>query len=360
MFIVVLFGRGDSLWTGLAREDRLRPMATAEKVCVIGDGGMGTVCAIMLAENGHDVVLWSAFAEQARQLASDRENKRFLPGAALPAGVRVTADDGEAFAGVSLAISAVPTQFVRGVWRRLGPVCPDGLAICSVAKGIENRTLLRPTEVLADVLGGPPGRALAALSGPSIAPELAAKLPATVVVAATEAALAARVQRLISRPYFRVYTNPDLPGVEIAGATKNVIAIAAGILDGLKVGDNAKAALVSRGLSEITRLGVAMGAQAETFAGLAGVGDLVTTCISPLGRNRSFGEGVGKGLSVGEAISAAHGVVEGVATTESVMALAKRYGAVMPITSGIYDVIFNHVAPRNAIRELMSRPLKAE
>jgi len=335
-------------------------MEMAEELCVIGDGGMGTVCAIMLAENGHDVVLWSAFAEQARQLAADRENKRFLPGAALPDNVRVTADDAEAFAGVSLAISAVPTQFVRGVWGRLGPKCPSGLPICSVAKGIENDTLLRPTEVLADVIGGQPDRSLAALSGPSIAPEVAAKLPATVVVAATDSDLASRVQRLINRSYFRVYTNPDLLGVEIAGATKNVVAIAAGILDGMKIGDNAKAGLVSRGLSEITRLGVAMGAQAETFAGLAGIGDLVTTCISPVGRNRSFGEAIGRGLSVDEALVASHGVVEGVATTESVMALAKRYNAVMPITSGIYDVLFNHVDPQAAIHELMSRPLKAE
>jgi glycerol-3-phosphate dehydrogenase (NAD(P)+) len=334
-------------------------MAAAEKLCVIGDGGMGTICAIMLAENGHDVVLWSAFADQARLVAANRENKRFLPGAKLPDEVRVTADDAEAFAGVSLAISAVPAQFIRGVWRRLAARCPADLPICSVAKGIENHTLLRPTEVLADCLGGP-GRALAALSGPSIAPELAQRLPATVVVAATQPALAARVQALISRPYFRVYTNPDLPGVEIAGATKNVIAIAAGILDGMKAGDNAKAALVSRGLSEITRLGVAMGALPDTFAGLAGMGDLVTTCISPVGRNRCLGEAIGRGLSVGEAIAAAHGVVEGVATTASVMELAKRHGAAMPITGAIYDVLFNNVAPRNAIRDLMARPLKAE
>jgi len=334
-------------------------MAAAEKLCVIGDGGMGTICAIMLAENGHDVVLWSAFADQARLVAANRENKRFLPGAKLPDEVRVTADDAEAFAGVSLAISAVPAQFIRGVWRRLGARCPADLPICSVAKGIENNTLLRPTEVLADCLGGP-GRALAALSGPSIAPELAQRLPATVVVAATQPALAARVQALISRPYFRVYTNPDLPGVEIAGATKNVIAIAAGILDGMKAGDNAKAALFSRGLSEITRLGVAMGALPDTFAGLAGMGDLVTTCISPVGRNRCLGEAIGRGLSVGEAIAAAHGVVEGVATTASVTELAKRHGAAMPITSAIYDVLFNNVAPRNAIRDLMARPLKAE
>lgn len=334
-------------------------MATVEKLCVIGDGGMGTICAIMLAENGHDVVLWSAFADQARQVAADRENKRFLPGAKLPDEVLVTADDDEAFAGVCLAISAVPAQFIRGVWGRLAGRCPADLPICSVAKGIENHTLLRPTEVLADCLGGP-GRHLAALSGPSIAPELALRLPATVVVAATRPGLAARVQALISRPYFRVYTNPDLPGVEIAGATKNVIAIAAGVLDGMKAGDNAKAALVSRGLSEISRLGTAMGAQAETFAGIAGIGDLVTTCISPVGRNRSFGEAIGRGQSVAEALAAAHGVVEGVATTASVMELAKRHGAVMPITGAIYDVLFNNVAPRDAIDGLMARPLKAE
>ncbi len=334
-------------------------MATAEKLCVIGDGGMGTICAIMLAENGHDVVLWSAFADQARQVAADRENKCFLPGAKLPDGVRVTSDDAKAFAGVSLAISAVPAQFIRGVWGRLAGRCPADLPICSVAKGIENHTLLRPTEVLADCLGGP-GRALAALSGPSIAPELARRLPATVVVAATRPDLAARVQALISRPYFRVYTNPDLPGVEIAGATKNVIAIAAGVLDGMKAGDNAKAALVSRGLSEITRLGMAMEAQAETFAGIAGIGDLVTTCISPVGRNRCLGEAIGRGMSVGEALAAAHGVVEGVATTASVMELARRHGVAMPITSAIYDVLFNNVAPGDAIDGLMARPLKAE
>ena len=198
------------------------------------------------------------------------------------------------------------------------------------------------------------------LSGPSIAPEVAARLPATVVVAAAEAALAERVQSLISRPYFRAYTNPDVPGVEIAGATKNVIAIAAGVLDGMQAGDNAKAALVSRGLSEITRLGLAMGAQPETFAGLAGVGDLVTTCISPVGRNRSFGEAIGRGLSTRQALAEAHGVVEGVATTESVMALAARHSVSMPITAAVHDVLFKGVSPIEAIQGLMTRPLKAE
>ena len=322
---------------------------------------MGTICAIMLAENGHDVTLWSAFAAQAAETEAARENLRFLPGTKLPDGLRVTADDAEALAGADLAISAVPTQFVRGVWQRLAPHCPADLPICSVTKGIENGTLLRPTQVLADVLdAGEYRRALAALSGPSIAPEIAAGLPATVAIASSDADLAERVQTLISRPYFRAYTNEDLVGVEIAGATKNVVAIAAGVLDGMKAGDNAKAALVSRGLSEITRLGVAMDALAETFAGLAGVGDLVTTCISPVGRNLSFGEAIGRGMTTNEAVAAAKGVVEGVATTESVVALAKRYKVDMPITRAVHDVLFGGVAPEEAIRGLMTRPLKAE
>jgi glycerol-3-phosphate dehydrogenase (NAD(P)+) len=330
-------------------------------ISVIGDGGMGTTCAIMLAENGHQVHLWSAFPQAAERLARERVNARFLPGVRLPEAVEVTGADEQALAGASVAVSAVPTQYMRGVWRRLGRHCPPGLPICSVAKGIENHTLLCPTAILRDVLdAGKPRRALAALSGPSIAPEVARRLPATVVVAATEADFAERVQQLISRPYFRVYTNPDLVGVEIAGATKNVIAIAAGILDGLRAGDNAKAALVSRGLSEITRLGVALGAQAETFAGIAGVGDLVTTCISPLGRNRSFGEAVGRGRSVQEALAATESVVEGVATTASVVELAGQQGVEMPITQAVHDVLFGGISPPEAIERLMTRPLRAE
>jgi glycerol-3-phosphate dehydrogenase (NAD(P)+) len=238
---------------------------------------------------------------------------------------------------------------------------PSDLPICSVAKGIENHTLLTPTRVLRDVLdAGETRRPIAALSGPSIAPEVARKLPATVTVASDDAAFARRVQRMFNRPYFRVYTNPDLIGVEIAGATKNVIAIAAGILDGLGTGDNAKAALLTRGLSEITRLGVALGARAETFAGLAGFGDLVTTCISPIGRNRSFGEAVGRGKTVADALGATESVVEGVATTASVVELAAKVGVDMPITRAVHAVLLGHRNPAQAIAELMARPLKQE
>ncbi len=322
---------------------------------------MGTVCAIMLAENGCDVRLWSAFPDAAEELARTRENRRFLPGFTLPDGVEITGDDKQVLAEADLAVSAVPVQFMRDVWRRLSPHCPGDLPICSVAKGIENKTLLRPTQIILDVLdGGGRLRPVAALSGPSIAPEVARKLPATVTAASDDENFARRVQELFTRPYFRIYTNTDLLGVETAGATKNIIAIAAGILDGLAAGDNAKASLLTRGLVEITRLGVAMGARPETFAGLAGFGDLVTTCISPVGRNRSFGEAIGRGSTVDEALEATQCVVEGVATTASVVELASKLGVEMPITQAVYDVLFREKTPDEAIAALMTRPVKAE
>lgn len=333
----------------------------AKRISVIGDGAMGTLCAIMLAENGHAVRLWSAFGQAAEELARTRENRRFLPGVRLPDLVEVTGDDAAAVEGAELVVSAVPTQFMRPVWQRLRGQYRRGLPICSVAKGIENKTLLRPTQILADVLSeGKADEGTAALSGPSIAPEIARKLPATVAAASADPGLARLIQEVFNRPYFRVYTNTDLVGLELAGATKNVIAIAAGVLDGLAAGDNAKAALLSRGLAEITRLGLALGAKAETFYGLAGVGDLVTTCISPMGRNRSLGEAIGKGKTVQEALGATESVVEGVATTASVVELAARQGVEMPITQGVYDVLFTGVSPVAAISALMARPLKAE
>jgi len=316
----------------------------------------------MLCENGHGVTLWSAFDDAAADMRTARENRKFLPGHPLGETLTVTSDTSAAFGDTDLVVSAVPTQFIRPVWRRLVEYYPDGLPICSVAKGIENDTLLRPSEVLADVLVSSrrtPGP-LAVLSGPSIAPEVADKLPATVTVAATDPQLAGRVQGYFIRPYFRVYTNPDMVGVEIAGAGKNVIAIAAGVLDGLRSGDNAKAALLSRGLAEITRLGLAMGAHADTFAGLAGVGDLVTTCISPVGRNRSFGEAIGTGRSASEVLASMDSVVEGVATTKSVVQLAAKLRVDMPITQAVHDVLFTGKPPADAIASLMERPPRAE
>jgi glycerol-3-phosphate dehydrogenase (NAD(P)+) len=251
----------------------------------------------------------------------------------------------------------VPCQYIRSVWEQLVGYYPLDVPITSVAKGVENHTLLRPTQVITSVVGRAP---VAALSGPSIAKELARCLPATVVAASEDVPLAQLVQEAFSCPWFRVYTNTDLLGVELAGATKNVIALAAGIVDGLKAGDNAKAALVTRGLVEITRLGVAMGARRETFAGLAGLGDLVTTCVSPSGRNRWAGEQIGKGKSVNEVVASTPSVIEGIPTTRSVRELAAQYSVEMPITEAVHGLLFEGKDVIATLGELMSRRLKGE
>jgi glycerol-3-phosphate dehydrogenase (NAD(P)+) len=334
-------------------------------VTIIGEGGMATVSSILLADNGHHIRLWGFFPEAVADLRSSRENKRFLPGVKFPDSVVFTADPAEAFASADgtgradFILATTPTQFIRLHWRGLTAHCPAGLPIVSVAKGIENDTLLRPSQVLAELLGAG-GHPMAVLSGPNIARELAQRKPATATVASADPALARTVQQAFSTGYFRVYTNPDLVGVELAGAVKNVIAIAAGILDGLGAGDNAKAALLTRGLVEIARLGVAMGARRETFTGLAGLGDLVTTCVSPFGRNRSFGEAVGRGRKVAEVLARTASVVEGVATTRSVLALAGRCGVEMPITQAVHAVLFDGKPAAQAIDELMRRSPKGE
>jgi glycerol-3-phosphate dehydrogenase (NAD(P)+) len=328
------------------------------RITIIGDGAMATVSAGILAANGHALRLWSPFPEAVAALRANPENTRYLPGVAFPAATVFTADEAEAFDGADLVLAATPTQYIRAVWQRLADPCPDGIPIVSVAKGIENGTLLRPTQVLRDVLGDE--RPVAALSGPNIARELAEHLPATATVASDDAELAVRVRGLFSTRTFRVYTNPDLIGVELGGAVKNVVAIAAGILDGLGAGDNAKAALLTRGLVEIARLGVAAGARRETFMGLSGLGDLVTTCVSPHGRNRTFGEAIGRGETMDAILARTHSVVEGVATTRSVLALAARHRADMPITEAVHAVLFENVPPAEAIDALMTRRPRGE
>ncbi len=328
------------------------------KIAIIGDGAMGTVSALLLADKASSLTMWGVFPEHLATLRADRENKRFLAGHRLPENLEPIDDDAEALSGAELLVSAVPCQFMRSVWRRLAPHVPRGAAICSIAKGIENDTLLRPTEILSDVLGN--DVSVATLSGPCIAPEVAARRPATVVTASADPALRELVQRLFSTPWFRVYTNDDLIGVELAAATKNVIALAAGVIDGLEAGDNAKAALVTRGLVEISRLGEALGAKKETFAGLAGMGDLVTTCFSPVGRNRSTGERLGRGESLEAILASQASVVEGVATTKSVTALAAKLSVEMPITAAVHAVLFEQKNPRDAITELMTRQLRSE
>jgi len=305
------------------------PEKEYRNVSIIGDGGMGTVLAMLLCEKGITTRMWGHDAEQLGEIERHRENRKFLPGYKLPESLVFDPRDVQAMVGADLIVSAVPCQYMRRVWMRLEPHVPEGIPIISVAKGIENNTLLRPTETLAAVLGR--ALPLATLSGPTIADELARRLPATACAAAEDEALAMRLQRTFTCPWLRVYTNTDVVGVELAGAMKNVIAIAAGIIDGVRAGDNAKAALLARGLAEITRLGLAMGACEQTFAGLTGLGDLVTTCISPSGRNRSFGERIGQGQTLEQAKRANESVVEGIATCESVVALAARFHVEMPI-----------------------------
>lgn len=324
---------------------------------MIGDGQMATVCSVMLADRGVHVRMWGRDPDHVAALKTVRENRRYLPGLSIPQRVSFTAEPKAVFAGAELIISAVPCQFLRSVWDAMAPDCPPNLPVVSVTKGIENETLKRPSEIIVECAGPRP---VAALSGPSIAAELARCLPATVVSASDDDRLNEQVQETFSSQWFRVYTNPDLLGVELAGATKNVIALAAGIVDGLKAGDNAKAALLSRGLVEITRLGAAMGARRETFAGLAGLGDLVTTCVSPMGRNRSAGQLIGQGRRVSEVIKSTPSVIEGIPTTRSVYHLARRHRVEMPITEAIYSVLFEGKEVIATLSELMSRALKPE
>lgn len=337
--------------------DTLNSPIAVDQVCIIGDGQMATVCGLLLAERGVASRMWSVFSDQIEAMRGTRENRRYLPGIKLPPPMTFTSDARQAFEGAGLIVSAIPCQFIESVWKRLAPVAPRDTIIVSVSKGIENETLRRPTQIVSEILGNGP---CAALSGPTIAVELAKRLPATAVAAAADAGVAALVQQTFSTKWFRVYTNTDVVGVELAGAMKNVIALAAGIIDGLKAGDNAKAALLSRGLVEITRLGVAMGAKRETFAGLAGLGDLVTTCISPLGRNRSAGEAIGRGQKLADVIAATPSVIEGIPTAKSVVELARRHNVSMPITEAVHSVLFDGKDVIVALSELMSRDLKGE
>jgi glycerol-3-phosphate dehydrogenase (NAD(P)+) len=336
-------------------------MAAFKNISIIGDGAMGTVLAILLAEKKMPVRMWGYDAEQLCQTAKARENKKFFPGHKLPEAIIFEPDDKKIMSEVDLIVSAIPCQFMRSVWTRLKKTTPKNIPICSVAKGIENQTLQRPTQIIADVLADSGKRPIAALSGPTIADELALKLPATACVASADEQFAENTQQTFNTPWFRIYTNTDVIGVELAGAMKNIIAIAAGIIDGVQAGDNAKAALLCRGLAEISRLGIAMGANPQTFAGLTGLGDLVTTCISPKGRNRSFGERIGKGQPPQTAQSATESVIEGIATCKSVVeGLVPKYNVEMPITEAVYDVIFKNKPVRAAITDLMTRRLKSE
>ncbi len=325
---------------------------------------MGLVLGAALVERGCRVRLWGPFEKEIAPLRATRRSPRLsVEDFSLPDEVMVTADDREIFADLKendLILNAIPAQFIRSVWSRLRETYPGSPVVC-VSKGIENETNLCPSQIMADALDLEEDQFPAiALCGPTVAAELAERRPAAMVAAAYDESLTHAVQDAFAVPWLRIYRHDDLRGVELAGAVKNVIAIAAGIVDGLGVGDNAKSALLARGLAEIARLGVAMGAKVETFFGIAGVGDLATTCFSPHGRNRTCGERLGKGESLETILESMVSVVEGVPTTKSVVALAEQHEVDMPITRQVHAILFAGKLPGDAISELMSRKLKAE
>jgi len=324
-----------------------------ERVLVIGDGSWGTALALRLATNGVATRLWSAFPEQTEALRKDRENRRFLPGVELPDSLEFTADAYSAAQGIDLAVSVVPTQYVRGVAQKFEDALRGNVPIVSATKGIEIETFMTPTGILAESLGDRP---TCVLTGPSHAEEVALGKPASVVAASLDEELARRTQETFSSDTFRVYTHGDPLGAELAAALKNVIAIAAGISDGLDLGDNAKAALLTRGMVEMARFGRSRGAQAETFFGLAGIGDLVTTCCSQHSRNRAVGEAIGRGESLEDVLGGMNMVAEGVWTTKALFGPeAELRGQTLPIASEVHAVLFEGKGPREAVLDLMRR-----
>ncbi len=328
------------------------------RIAIIGDGAMGTLSALLFDAKGGHARMWSAFEEHAEAMRCEGENKRFFAGFRLPETLEVSTDPAFVCEGAEFVVLAVPAQFLRRVLEQVGPHLPDDVPHVAVTKGIERETLKRPSEVLQEVAGPRPH---AQLSGPCLSREVANQLPATVVVASADPEVAITAQKVFTTPWFRVYTSGDVVGVELGGALKNVIAIAAGICDGLELGSNAKAALVTRGLVEITRLGTALGARPETFAGLAGLGDLVTTCGSTLSRNHKVGEAIGRGRSLDNVLQEMGRVQpEGVETTRSTVALAERHGVDMPITREVHDVLFRGKPAPDALVDLMSREAKPE
>lgn len=326
-------------------------------ISVIGSGGWGTAIALLLSSNGHKVCLWSYLKEESERLEADRENKEFLPGVPFgDADFVFTNDIEEAAAFGEIIVSAVPSKAVRTTAKSLGKFA-DGKTVVNISKGIDEEKLCRISEVFEEYL---PNSTIAVLSGPSHAEEVARKIPTTNVLACKDADTARVLQNIFMAPTFRVYTNDDMIGVEFGGALKNVIALCAGITDGLGYGDNTKAALMTRGLSEIKRLGVKLGAKAETFSGLTGIGDLIVTCTSMHSRNRRAGILIGQGKTLSEALTEVHMTVEGVEACKAAYALSLKYGVEMPITQACFRVLFENASPREEVLGLMTRDKKSE
>ncbi|MCE1273528.1 MAG: NAD(P)H-dependent glycerol-3-phosphate dehydrogenase [Chlorobiaceae bacterium] len=330
------------------------------KIAVLGAGSWGTTLAVLLACNGHEVRLWAHRPEFARALEAERENKRYLRGVVFPPSLHVYENLQETVGQAGMIVTAVPSQALRETASACSGIPLDGKIIVNVAKGIELGTGKRMSEVLQESLPGLTPSQIAVLYGPSHAEEVAHEQPTTVVACSTCEETARKVQEAFHTRFFRVYINTDLVGVEIAGSVKNIIAIAAGISDGLGFGDNAKAAIITRGLAEISRLSACLGADPMTMSGLSGIGDLVVTCLSKHSRNRYVGEQIGKGRKLDEVISEMNMIAEGVLTSKAVVELSSRLGVEMPITRAVYEMLFEDKPAQQAILELMNREPKSE
>ncbi len=331
-----------------------------EKIGVIGAGAWGTALATLLAGKGNDVTLWMYETDLAAETERLRENRTYLPGFTLPANLRVTSSLEQATKGMPFVLSVVPSHTVRAVTKQLVPFLSRDAVIVSASKGIEIETLMPLSEVFKDVLPGAFHSRLCFLSGPSFAKEVAQKFPTAVALASYDQQAGKKVQEIFSDGTFRIYTNSDVIGVELAGSIKNVIAIAAGVLEGLGYGYNTMAALLTRGLAEMARLGVAMGAAPRTFSGLAGMGDLVLTCTGGLSRNRTLGTRLGKGEKLSDIMAGLKTVAEGVKTAKAARELAKRHNVAMPVVEEVYQLLYEGKDPKLAVRDLMSRELKGE
>ena len=327
------------------------------KVSVLGAGSWGTALSLLLCKNGHEVTLWSALEDEVRMLCEKREHESKLPGVRLPEDMKITADLEDSLQDPDVAVLAVPSPFTRSTAHRMAPFVKKGQIIVNVAKGVEEHTLMTLSEIISEEI---PQAVVCVLSGPSHAEEVGKGLPTTCVVSAEKRETAEYLQGIFMSPVFRVYTTPDILGVELGGALKNVIALAAGTADGLGYGDNTKAALITRGIAEISRLGTKMGARAETFYGLSGIGDLIVTCASVHSRNRKAGYLMGKGYTMQEAMDEVKMVVEGVYSARAAKSLAEKYQVEMPIIEEVNKVLFEDKPAADAVRDLMLRDKKVE
>jgi len=330
------------------------------KVSVLGAGGWGTALSILLHDNGAGVTLWAYKQEYAKELSESRENKNYLPGVIIPHQIKVTSDIFEAVEPAEFIVVSIPSQYVREQLSTIAEVDFSNRIFINTAKGIETTTLSTMSDVVESTLKKFNRKNYVVLSGPSHAEEVSRIMPTAVVVASIHEETAERVRKLFMNAYFRVYLNNDVRGVELGGSLKNIIALAAGISDGAGFGDNTKAALMTRGMTEISRLGEILGAHQRTFSGLSGIGDLIVTCMSRYSRNRYVGEQVGAGRSLNEVLGEIKMVAEGVATTQAAMSLARKHDIEMPIVEQVNSVLFHGKDPQIAMRELMTRPGKKE